>query len=143
MFKSLVRTAAVAATLSCSAAAWAGCGLTITFDNDTSREITVLEIDAKTTTGTYQTVHRSDFKVGPGRKVAKAIETNAGCALPHNVRGQVQDRHVDQVRVERADRDRGRQEDHARDRQLRAGPQAAVASDSLPRCASIAGVRIR
>ena len=88
MFKSLVRTAAVAATLSCSAAAWAGCGLTITFDNDTSREITVLEINAKTTTGTYQTVHRSDFKVGPGRKVAKAIETNAGCALPHKVRAK-------------------------------------------------------
>ena len=44
MFKSLVRTAAVAATLSCSAAAWAGCGLTITFDNDTSRDKPLLPL---------------------------------------------------------------------------------------------------
>lgn len=88
MSKPILKFATAAAVLSCSTVAWAGCGLTVTFDNDTSKEITILEVDAKTTTGNYATVHSSDFKVGAGRKVAKAIETNAGCALPHHVRAK-------------------------------------------------------
>ena len=64
----------------------AGCGLTVTFDNDLNTDISVLEVEAKVTGGQYKVVHSTDFKVGKGKKVIKAIETNEGCAAPHNLR---------------------------------------------------------
>ena len=64
----------------------AGCGLTVTFDNDLNTSIKVLEVEAKTSTGSWKTVYNTDFTVGSGKKVAKAIETNANCTLPHHLR---------------------------------------------------------
>ena len=64
----------------------AGCGLTVTFDNDMNKKITVVEIDTKATGGNYRTVYDSVFTVGAGKKKTKAIETNVGCALPHHIR---------------------------------------------------------
>ena len=66
----------------------AGCGLTVTFDNDLNTSIKILEVDAKTTTGSWKTVYDDSFTVGAGKKVTKAIETNAGCALPHHLRAK-------------------------------------------------------
>jgi hypothetical protein len=77
---------AVVALAGTMGSAHAGCGLTITFDNDMNAAITVLEVEAKPTGGTYQTVYSSDFSVGGGDKVVKAIETTIGCAAPHNLR---------------------------------------------------------
>jgi hypothetical protein len=64
----------------------AGCGLTVTFDNDLNTDISVLDVEAKVTGGTYRVVHSADFNVGKGKKVVKAIETNEGCAAPHHLR---------------------------------------------------------
>lgn len=66
--------------------AHAGCGLTVTFDNDLKADIKVLEVDSKTTTGSWTTVYTSDFTVDKGKKVVKAIETTAGCTLPQHLR---------------------------------------------------------
>jgi hypothetical protein len=66
--------------------AHAGCGLTVTFDNDLKTSIKVLEVDSKTTTGSWSTVYTSDFTVDKGKKVVKAIETTAGCTLPQHLR---------------------------------------------------------
>jgi len=77
---------AAAAIAGSMGSAQAGCGLTITFDNDMNAAITVLEVEAKPTGGTYQTVYNSDFTVGGGDKVVKAIETTIGCTAPHNLR---------------------------------------------------------
>jgi hypothetical protein len=82
------RTAGLAALLCFGAVsqAQAGCGLSITFDNNLNSSITVLEVEAKPTGGTYATVFANDFTVGSGNKVTKAIETTIGCAAPHNLR---------------------------------------------------------
>ena len=66
----------------------AGCGLTMTFDNDLNASITVLEVDDKTTTGSWKTVYDDVFTIAEGKKVTKAIETNAGCALPQHLRAK-------------------------------------------------------
>ena len=77
---------ALFATLALAGPASAGCGLTVTFDNDMNKKISVLEIDTKATGGNYKTVYDKTFTVGAGKKKTKAIETNAGCALPHHIR---------------------------------------------------------
>ena len=64
----------------------AGCGLTVTFDNDLNTSIKILEVEAKTSTGSWKAVYNTDFTVGRGKKVSKAIETNANCTLPHHLR---------------------------------------------------------
>ncbi len=69
-----------------SGPASAGCGLTLTFDNDMNKLITILGVEAKTTGGKYKNVYSKDFKVAGGKKKTRAIETNAGCALPHHLR---------------------------------------------------------
>ena len=79
---------ALSATVALTGQANAGCGLTVTFDNDLNTSITVLEIDAKTTTGSWKTVYDNAFTIAEGKKVTKAIETNAGCALPHHLRAK-------------------------------------------------------
>ena len=78
----------LSATVALTGQANAGCGLTVTFDNDLNTSITVLEIDAKTTTGSWKTVYDDAFTIAGGKKVTKAIETNAGCALPHHLRAK-------------------------------------------------------
>lgn len=75
-------------SMSVSGTAHAGCGLTVTFDNDLNRSIKILEVEAKTTTGSWKTVYDDAFTVGAGNKTTKAIETNAGCALPHHLRAK-------------------------------------------------------
>jgi len=77
---------ALFATVALAGPASAGCGLTVTFDNDMNKSITVLDVEAKVTGGTYSSVYDSAFTVGAGKKKTKAIETNAGCALPHHLR---------------------------------------------------------
>lgn len=77
---------ALSATVALTGPAIAGCGLTVTFDNDMNKKITVLDVEAKVTGGTYSSVYDSTFKVGAGKKKTKAIETNAGCTLPHHLR---------------------------------------------------------
>ena len=77
---------ALLVTVALAGPASAGCGLTVTFDNDMNKKITVLEIDTKATGGNYKTVYDNTFTVGAGKKKTKAIETNAGCALPHHIR---------------------------------------------------------
>ena len=77
---------ALSATLAMSGQAIAGCGLTVTFDNDMNKKITVLGIDTKATGGKYKNVYNTVFTVGAGKKKTKAIETNKGCALPHHLR---------------------------------------------------------
>jgi hypothetical protein len=66
--------------------AHAGCGLTVTFDNDFKTAIKVLEVDSKTSTGSWSTVYSSDFTIDGGKKTTKAIETTAGCTLPQHLR---------------------------------------------------------
>ncbi|MCA9471348.1 MAG: hypothetical protein MRJ96_09575 [Nitrospirales bacterium] len=66
--------------------ALAGCGLTLQFDNDLSKSITVLNIESKTSTGKWKSVYGEDFTVKSGKKVSKAIETNASCMMPHHLR---------------------------------------------------------
>ncbi|MDR4494637.1 MAG: hypothetical protein AB7P17_12205 [Nitrospirales bacterium] len=66
----------------------AGCGLTVTFDNDMNMTITVKSVEAKTSTGSWNTVYDDSFTVGAGKKTTKAIETNAGCALTHHLRSK-------------------------------------------------------
>ncbi len=63
----------------------AGCGLTVIFDNDFNTSIQVLEVDAKTTTGSWKTVYDDAFTIAEGKKATKAIETNAGCALQGSI----------------------------------------------------------
>lgn len=77
---------ATAVLLAGAAQAHAGCGLTVTFDNDLNVPIKVLVVEAKTTTGTWDPVYSTDFSVAAGKKATKAIETDAGCALPHHLR---------------------------------------------------------
>ncbi len=77
---------ALFATMALAGPASAGCGLTVTFDNDMNKKITVLDVEAKVTGGNYSSVYDSVFTVGAGKKKTKAIETNAGCALPHHLR---------------------------------------------------------
>lgn len=77
---------ALSASVALTGQAIAGCGLSVTFDNDMNKKITVLEIDPKATGGNYKNVYDSVFTVGAGKKKTKAIETNAGCALPHHIR---------------------------------------------------------
>jgi len=79
---------AVLGSVAFSGLANAGCGLTVTFDNDLNTSIKILEIDAKTTTGSWKTVYDNAFTIAEGKKVTKAIETNAGCALPHHLRAK-------------------------------------------------------
>lgn len=78
----------LSATVALTGQASAGCGLTVTFDNDLNTSIKVLEVDAKTTTGSWKTVYDDAFTIAEGKKVTKAIETNAGCALPHHLRAK-------------------------------------------------------
>jgi hypothetical protein len=66
----------------------AGCGLTVTFDNDLNTSIKVLKVEAKTSTGSWKIVYNDSFTVGAGKKVTKAIETNAGCTFPHHLRAK-------------------------------------------------------
>lgn len=66
--------------------AYAGCGLTVTFDNDLKVPVKVLEVEAKTSTGSWDPVYRKDFTLDGGKKTTRAIETDAGCALPHHLR---------------------------------------------------------
>ena len=66
--------------------ALAGCGLTLKFDNDLSKSITVVNIESKTSTGKWKSVYGKDFTVKSGKKVSKAVETNASCMMPHHVR---------------------------------------------------------
>jgi hypothetical protein len=66
--------------------AHAGCGLTVTFDNDLKVPIKVLVVEAKTSTGTWDPVYRKDFTLDGGNKTTRAIETDAGCTLPHHLR---------------------------------------------------------
>ncbi len=73
-------------TVALTGPAIAGCGLTVTFDNDLNKKITVLGIETKATGGKYKNVYDTDFIVGAGKKKTKAIEANAGCALPHHIR---------------------------------------------------------
>ena len=77
---------ALSATIVLAGQAIAGCGLTVTFDNDMNKKITVLGIETKATGGKYKKVYKTVFSVGAGKKKTKAIETNAGCALPHHLR---------------------------------------------------------
>ena len=77
---------ALLATVALAGPASAGCGLTVTFDNDMNKKITVLDVEAKVTGGSYRSVYDTAFIVGGGKKKTKAIETNAGCALPHHLR---------------------------------------------------------
>jgi hypothetical protein len=84
--KPLAILAPLALAIGYTTPAAAGCGLTVTFDNDLNTTITVLEVEAKPTGGTYDTVYSNDFTVGSGNKVVKAIETTIGCAAPHNLR---------------------------------------------------------
>ncbi len=90
LFKGLRFAGLFGLTLSASMAltgqAIAGCGLTLTFDNDMKKLITILGVESKTTGGKYKNVYSKDFKVAGGKKKTKAIETNAGCALPHHLR---------------------------------------------------------
>jgi hypothetical protein len=72
--------------LVCAGAAHAGCGLTVTFDNDLNTSIKVLLVEAKTSTGLWNSVYTKDFTLASGKKTTKAIETNAGCTLPHHLR---------------------------------------------------------
>ncbi|MGB0910551.1 MAG: hypothetical protein ACPGYT_09325 [Nitrospirales bacterium] len=64
----------------------AGCGLTLKFDNDMSKSVTVVKIEAKTSTGKWKSVYGKDFTVKSGKKVSKAVETNASCMMPHHLR---------------------------------------------------------
>lgn len=66
--------------------AHAGCGLTVTFDNDLNVPIKVLVVEAKTSTGTWDPVYRQDFTLDSGKKTTRTIETDAGCSLPHHLR---------------------------------------------------------
>jgi hypothetical protein len=84
--KTLVKLLPLCVALGYASQASAGCGLTITFDNNMGKEITVLKVEAKPTGGTYSTVYSNDFTLGVGKKVTKAIETSIGCAAPHNLR---------------------------------------------------------
>ncbi|WP_342347530.1 hypothetical protein [uncultured Nitrospira sp.] len=74
--------------LATTGSANAGCGLTVTFDNDLNTSIQILEVDAKTTTGSWKTVYDDAFTIAEGTKVTKAIETNGGCAFPHHLRAK-------------------------------------------------------
>ncbi len=76
---------AILGSMAVTVQANAGCGLTVTFDNDLNTSIKVLEVDAKTTTGSWKTVYNDAFTIAEGKKVTKALETNAGCALPHHL----------------------------------------------------------
>jgi hypothetical protein len=84
--KTFARTTALCAAFGFVGAANAGCGLNLTFDNDYARPITVLAVEAKPTGGQYQVVYNNHFDVDAGRKVTKSIETQIGCAAPHNLR---------------------------------------------------------
>lgn len=75
-----------AALLTVAGSAYAGCGLTVTFDNDLKVPVKVLLVEAKTSTGTWDAVYRQDFTLDSGKKTTRAIETDAGCALPHHLR---------------------------------------------------------
>jgi hypothetical protein len=66
--------------------AHAGCGLTVTFDNDLKVPIQVLVIEAKTSTCTWDPVYRKDFTLDSGKQTTRAIETDASCTLPHHLR---------------------------------------------------------
>lgn len=88
--KSFVHAAPAVLLLGYAAQASAGCGLSVTFDNDMNQSITVLAVEAKPTGGNYEVVHRKDFTVDSGDKVTKAIETTIGCAAPHNLRVKYQ-----------------------------------------------------
>lgn len=74
------------ALLAVAGHAHAGCGLTVTFDNDLNVPIQVLVVEAKTSTGTWDPVYRKDFTLDSGKKTTRAIETDAGCTLPHHLR---------------------------------------------------------
>ncbi len=81
-------TAAAAPLLVIVPAAHAGCGLTLTFDNDAGQQATVLEIESKSAAGKYETVHKKNIEVAAGKKVDVAVETNVGCAMPQYVRAK-------------------------------------------------------
>lgn len=74
--------------LALAAPVQAGCGLTVTFDNDTGKSVTIQEVDTKPTLGNYATVYTNDFTIGPGKKITKAIESNSGCGNPHHIRAK-------------------------------------------------------
>ncbi|MEZ5726627.1 MAG: hypothetical protein R3E48_00625 [Burkholderiaceae bacterium] len=78
--KSLAVVPAVAmAAMVYSASASAGCALTITFDNDLSKQVTVLQVDSLATAGKWKSAYTKDFTVGAGKKLSKAIEIPQGC----------------------------------------------------------------
>ncbi len=86
-----VRTCSILAIAMCgmfaiAGPASAGCGLTLKFDNDMSKSVKVVDIEAKTSTGKWKTVYGKDFTVKSGKKVSKAVETNASCMMPHHLR---------------------------------------------------------
>jgi hypothetical protein len=88
--KSLFTLGALCLALGYAAPASAGCGLTVTFDNDLNASITILEVESKVTTGQWVTVYTTDFTVAAGKKAERAIETNAGCTLPQQLRVKYQ-----------------------------------------------------
>lgn len=91
-FNHTARRIAIACTaLAASAfvpAAQAGCGLTITFDNESGQTATVLLVEAKGLAGQYESVHKKNFDVGAGKKVEQAIETVTGCVVPQYIRAK-------------------------------------------------------
>lgn len=64
----------------------AGCGLNVTFHNDIGISITVLNVESKTSTGKWKTVHSKKFTVPNNVALTKAIETDASCLFPHHLR---------------------------------------------------------
>ncbi len=64
----------------------AGCGLNVTFHNDIGISIIVLNVESKTSTGKWKTVHGKNFTVPHNVALTKAIETSASCLFPHHLR---------------------------------------------------------
>lgn len=79
-----------AVALAWSAQAQAGCGLTLTFDNDAGQKATVLLIESKSAAGTYDSIHKKNVDVAAGKKVDVAVETTTGCTIPQYVRAKYQ-----------------------------------------------------
>ena len=86
--KTILKTTMATVLFATAGAAHAGCGLTVTFDNDMKSDVTVLVVEAKTTGGTWDPVHKKNFTVESGKKTTLAIETDVGCTLPHHLRAK-------------------------------------------------------
>jgi hypothetical protein len=86
MLKKFVAALGLLATVAYARDSEAGCGVTLTFVNQSNEQITVLEVESRVSGATWAAVMTADVSVGAHANVARAIDLKTGCAPPHDIR---------------------------------------------------------